>query len=710
MGLQHVRHGRYASAITCTIYPMKPLAREPSFDFELLQRVDEGHLGRNRRALLWLLGLLLLLLASIVMLVIYLQTFEIEEEERQHIADTQWVEQGMQFHFRRLEDDLTALGRRVRETGDASRAAEPIHGGLLWTEPGVILAHGWLPHGEFKSPPQGVIRLLTDAAAHPANAQALNTMQDITQQLRRSTYAGPMLLADGKPGDVVWLAVPVFDRGKFAGDYLAALSMNAAVNSMVPAWFKKDHSLRLVNTDETPDRSAGRGGPYQAELNMPGANLALQVIPLTSQPPTVPRTFFAVALLFLLGMLISLYALRRDFVKRQRIEARLKAQVALRKAMENSVTTGLRAWNMEGKILYVNQAFCRLIGFEATELVGRSAPLPYWPKNREAELDLIHRNVIEQGTDPNGIEVTFQHRDGRLIDVLIHEAPLFSVDGEQLGWMSSVLDISERKQAERMAKQQQERLEASGRLVAVGEAASTLAHELNQPLGALSSFANGLLNRLRSGGITLEEVRPVVERMDRLADKAGRIIHRVNAFARRREMSRERLDLVAFLRWSLAQYPRQSQVRLELDLAADAGPIWIEGDALLLEHAVRNVVANAHYWAIQVDRPAQVKVALWVQDSVAGIVISDSGPGVSEEQKEQVFTAFFSASAGGMGMGLAICRSVLEAHHGRIDVGRDPELGGARFVLWLPLSEDTLPGKKGWHDTDTTPQQLDQSP
>ncbi len=254
--------------------------------------------------------------------------------------------------------------------------------------------------------------------------------------------------------------------------------------------------------------------------------------------------------------------------------------------------------------------------------------------------------------------------------------------------MSSVLDISERKRAERMAQQQQERLEASGRLVAVGEAASTLAHELNQPLGALSSFANGLLNRLRGGAISLAEVQPVVERMDRLADKAGRIIQRVNAFARRREMSRERLDLAAFMRRTLAQHPMPLPARLELDLAADQGPVWVDADALLLEHAVRNVVVNALHWAAEGSGPARVKVGLRLQDGMAGMAVSDSGPGVSEEQKEQVFSAFFSATAGGMGMGLAICRSVLEAHHGRIDVGRDPVLGGARFILWLPLSVD----------------------
>ena len=235
-----------------------------------------------------------------------------------------------------------------------------------------------------------------------------------------------------------------------------------------------------------------------------------------------------------------------------------------------------------------------------------------------------------------------------------------------------------------MAARQQERLQASGRLVAVGEVASTLAHELNQPLGALSSFANGLLNRLRSGRITLEEVMPVVERMDRLADKAGRIIQRVNAFARRREMSRQRLDLAAFLRTTLVQHQAQRQVILELTLGQL--PVWVEADALLLEHAVQNVVANAMQWAPLSERPARVQVRIEQDETQAAVVVSDTGPGVDEEHKEQIFGAFFSASADGMGMGLAICRSVLEAHHGRIDVARDPVLGGAMFSLWLPLS------------------------
>ena len=656
---------------------------DQSLDFALLQQTMPSHASRNRRALLWLLGLLLLLLASVVTLVLYLNPFEADEDARARAADAQWLEQSVQFHFRRLEDDLLVLARQSVLAGKSEQPQ--VQGGLLWRESGVVLAHGWLAADAARGANAGLQRWQSDWSAQTNNAQALATMQDTTRGLRRAAYAGLMQGPDGLPTDVVWLAVPFFERGQFVGNYLAALSLEHATAAMVPTWFAQNHAVRLV-TDELKGSTEELTGAkaYRAALNLPGTDLFLGVTPVGVQPATVPRIFFLVALLFLSGMLVSLWALRRDFVKRQQVQGLFAAQVALRTAMENSVTIGLRAWDRKGKILYVNESFCSLVGYLAVELVGKTTPLPYWPPDQADELHLVHRDIIAQGTHEEGVEVQFQHRDGHLLDVLIHEAPLTTADGEQIGWMSSVLDISERKRAERLAARQQERLQASGRLVVVGEVASTLAHELNQPLGALSSFANGLLNRLRSGRITLEEVMPVVERMDRLADKAGRIIQRVNAFARRREMSRQRIDLVAFLRATLIQHQTQRQV--SLDVALGQAPVWVDADALLLEHAVQNVVANALHWAPLAGRPGRVQVRIEQDETLAAIVVSDSGPGVSEEHKEQIFGAFFSASADGMGMGLAICRSVLEAHHGRIDVARDPVLGGAMFSLWLPLS------------------------
>jgi two-component system sensor histidine kinase DctS len=667
--------------------PTSVTSAERTLDFAMLQQSASRHAGRNRSVLWLMLGLLALLLGSVVTLLLYLKNFEDEEAARRRAADAQWLEQSVQFHFRRLEDDLLLLARHsVRQTNPRSAMRfdkeRDLKAGLLWQEPGVILSSGWIAAGQLNDQRVGPERWQVDWLAHPENAQELALMQTTSEGLRRSAYAGPMRSEDSSSTDVIWLAVPYFDRGQFAGNYLAAVSLERALAALVPNWFKKDHSVQLWSDESSVQGEAA----YRVGLQLPGTDVFVQVALTKEQPTTVPRIFFLVALLFLSGMLMSLYALRRDFVKRQQVQALLQAQVALRSSMENSVTIGLRAWDLKGEILYVNDAFCRLVGYEAVDLIGWSPPFPYWPPDQLDTLERVHEGIMHQGTSVEGVEVQFQHHDGHLIDVLIHEAPLTTAVGEQIGWMSSVLDISERKRAQRMAAQQQERLEASGRLVAIGEVASTLAHELNQPLGALSSFATGLLNRLHSGSISLSELLPVVERMAGLAERAGGIIKRVNAFARKRELSVQRFDLVAFLQRVLSQL---SEVTTPLPTwALPDHPVWVNADELLLEHLVSNLVGNAQDWAAQAGRVPQVWAELKedATQMLAIFFVSDTGPGVGDEAAHAIFNAFFTLKDGGMGMGLAICRSIVEAHSGRIDVSRDPLLGGARFTVQLPLA------------------------
>lgn len=682
--------------------------RDSSLDFALLQKSVVRPSGRNRVPLLWLVGLLALLVGSVVTLLLYLNNFEEEEAARRRAADAQWLEQSVQFHFRRLEDDLLVLARQAvlqagsaaQQLGGSQPSAPMLQGGLLWREPGVLLSSGWIPAGQLGNLRVGPERWQLDREAHPDNAQALTLMQTTTQGLRRSAYAGLMLRPDGTPTDVIWLATPFFDRGEFAGNYLAAVSLQRALAALVPTWFSQTHSVQLESQPALDKPIAG--APDVADplvdrvaLNLPGVELFLQVALTQAQPATVPRIFFLVAVLFLLGMLVALYALRRDFVKRQQVQALLQAQVALRTAMENSVTIGLRAWDLQGRILYINDAFARMVGYSPAELIGLSMPFPYWPPEQHDLLVQVHEGIIQRGTADDGVEVQFAHRNGHLIDVLIHEAPLNTASGVQIGWMSSVIDISERKRAQRMAAQQQEKLEASGRLIAVGEVASTLAHELNQPLGALSSFANGLLNRLGDANISLPELLPVVQRMARLADRAGGIIRRVNDFARRRELSRLRLDLVAFLTRVLTANGDGDGTPAQW--APPQQPIWVDVDELLLEHLVNNLVGNAQDWAPHGAAPPQVWIDLR-QDSarqVATLSVADTGPGVSDEVRDTLFNAFVSRKEGGMGMGLAICRSIVEAHHGSLAVSRDAMLSGARFTVELPLAQTPATAHQG---------------
>ncbi len=234
---------------------MQPSPDPPPLDFALLQQTLPGQTPRNRRALWWMLGFLVLVVASVVALVLYLSAFEDEEEERRRVADGQWLEQSARFHFNRLEEDLRVLARQaVQSTRPAPAPSRP----AIPPAPPRHAGAGCcgMPPAPFsgtagRSPPNRPAQRAraawqADNHARPANAEALASMLDIAAGLRRSAYAGPMRQADGTQTDTVWLTVPFFERGTFVGNYVAALGMEACVQGLVPPWFHQSHSVRLV--------------------------------------------------------------------------------------------------------------------------------------------------------------------------------------------------------------------------------------------------------------------------------------------------------------------------------------------------------------------------------------------------------------------------------------------------------------------------------
>jgi two-component system, LuxR family, sensor histidine kinase DctS len=653
------------------------MASHLSINPELLE-LDLGQTSAlNRRTQIWLGVLLILVLVSTVMLALFLQSEENREKNRQRAEDTEWLEQSLSFHFHRLENDLTAMAQEVRQQGQPD--AELPRAGSLWRSTGVIAAQGWVTEP----------RTAQQFKISPETQALFNVMLDTAGALQRPWYAGPLQHAQSAPNHQLWLAVPVFEQGHFSGSYVVMMNLEKTLEAALPAWFLKNHQVQLQGVDTLNTRSETLDPlHYVVPVNLNGAELKLQVNVLTSHPQTAPRAFFGIALFGLIGMLLALYLFFRDTVKRVRAESQLKAQMAIRTAMERSVTLGLRAWDLEGKLLYVNQAFCRLVGWDAASLSASGHAQPYWPAEQGAEFVQLQDVMTQPETHTMGIERRLITRDGHTLDVLMHYAPLTLVNGTTMGWICSTLDVTERRQAERLALQQQERLEASARLIAVGEVASTLAHELNQPLGALSSFSNGLLNRIRSGNITLYEVLPVVERMEQMAEKAGRVIQRVNAFARRQEMSKQPLELASFVGRIAHAVSLPANVEVVCNLPAT--PCIVEADVLLLEHAIHNLVLNATEWAPR-NSVGQGVVTVHVEpgEGVVGIAVEDSGPGVAPDKRSAIFNAFTSHKDGGMGMGLSICRSIVEAHNGRIEVGHSAALGGAQFTLWLSSGTET---------------------
>lgn len=657
---------------------------EPTIDFAVLDQDTRLLSALNRRAMVWLVGLLVLVAACIVLLALFLRSVEAQEEDRRRTADAQWLDQTLRFHFRRLERDLSVLALGAQRRNGS--ALPVLSGGQLWRDEGTIMEHGWLAADPASAvaPVASWPSFLSLAAQDADHAQVLANLLQASRGLQHAVYAGPLQRSGGAGGTTLWLAVPIFERDRFVGDYVAVMAFDRVLATAVPSWFFKDHAVGLDRAISSTEAAPTGFSSYIAPINLPGAPLSLRVQVLNSQPALAPRVFFGVALVCLAGIGLALYFLWRDTARRQRAEFQLQTQMALRTAMERSITLGLRAWDPQGQLLYANPTFCRMVGLTPQEVLHPNAARPYWPVTQGNEFELLRQSLNQPSAQQVGVEMQLRHSQGGILDVLAHVAPLTLADGRVIGWMGSVLDITERKRTERLAARRQELLESSGRLVAVGEVASTLAHELNQPLGALSSFANGLLNRLRDGRMTLDDVTPVVERMERLADKAGRVIQRVNAFARRQEMSLKPLDLTQFTSRVVGHAALPEVLKLELRLPHHA--LTLPADELLLEHALHNLVLNATEWAVRgTQAPAIVRVSVIQADMLAGIRVEDSGPGVPADQRHGVFDAFASHKPGGMGMGLSICRSIVEAHHGRIDVEHSADLHGAQFTLWLPL-------------------------
>ena len=351
----------------------------PEYFLHATQRLNE----RSRWAMVWMVGFAMLVIATVVALAWYLDHFEQEEELRRRGADAQWLEQSVLFHFRRLEDDVARLSQQAA-LGHAPTLAQPGKGlhdpqpnGLLWRTPGTILTHTWLTAHAGHNADLPLWR--EHLQAHPSNRQALDTLLDITTGLRRSSYAGPMRDSSGIPGDTLWLAVPYFDGSRLLGNYLVAISIQQTLNTLLPPWFSAQQSVRLVvdGLPDTPQPAPAQvPDSYNTAISLPGADMLLEVSPLGPRSSTVPRVFFMVALLFLLGMLASLLALRQDLRKRRQVQLRLQAEVSLRTAMEQSASVGMRAWDLQGRALYVNPAFCSMVGYTEKDLVGKKAPFP----------------------------------------------------------------------------------------------------------------------------------------------------------------------------------------------------------------------------------------------------------------------------------------------------------------------------------------------
>ncbi len=538
---------------------------------------------------------------------------------------------------------------------------------------------------------------------------------------------------------------------------------------------------------------------YQVPLHPLPQGVNLQVSSYAHGLITQNVLFWVISALGIF-LVLTLVGLIRFNLRQNHIETALRAETALRKAMADSQLSGLRVTDMNGRIVYANRTFRRMLKYDSPdELIGQMPPYSYWPSGEASfRLRELSDALIQGRLTSASYEFSPVCADGSRFYALLHVTPLRDADGKQLGWLGSLTDISEIQQAqekltaaherftrvlesmqsavsvvdpqtdtllfsnpsydtyfgatneghltinqaleginasqgsfvdvyvesfdrwyavqeklitwtdrtnvrlqfalditerrhnEMLLAEQQARSEQNSRLVTMGEMASSLAHELNQPLAAISNYAFIVKSLMKKVGVPTEhEMFHSVERIDAQAERAAGIIRRIRSFTKRSDPNME-LNSVTHLIDEVMELARlqarRHSAKIEHFIAPDVKDVWC--DAIMIEQVLLNLVKNGIEASIMPGQTPTVTMTIY-RDAHQNVVfeVADNGSGIADEDKERLFDPFFTTKSSGMGMGLNICRTIVELHHGRLTIS-DNLHKGTIFTLTLPTKNE----------------------
>jgi two-component system sensor histidine kinase DctS len=364
-------------------------------------------------------------------------------------------------------------------------------------------------------------------------------------------------------------------------------------------------------------------------------------------------------------------ALREAHVRR----ARRRAEEALRESGERfaqafaHAPTGMLLVGIDGITLHANRAFCAMFGYSEAEMTG----MPVWrfthPDDMPATIEQLQR-LVEGKSDAWYLEKRYFHRDGHPMWGRSSTWVVRGRDGRASYVVTQLEDITAQKQLEEETRRLQADLAHVLRVSTMGEMVAEIAHEINQPLASIANFANGLVTRLERGVEDIEALRTAASQIAGEALRASDIIRRLRDVLRKGEARRECCDASNLVRDALRLIEpelRQDAIALKLELAGV--PLQVEVDRVQVAQVVLNLVRNALEAVAAVDDGALREIHVETAPGTDGrVVVSvhDSGVGLPRAQETRIFDAFFTTKARGLGLGLSISRSIIEAHGGRL--------------------------------------------
>ncbi len=780
----------------------------------MLMRPPATHPKQTR---LWLAPYVAIGVFALAMLVVtaLLQWRELDTARSALEGDMHWAERTIENRLHAHIDFLAELGRdqefkqltyesfQVRAARYVREAAEI--SAILWVDiDGKI---DWVAPNEATA----------DFVGEQLTGERLKALQEALR-VRREVVSPDY--RDGAQLPVNDIVVPVQRGSADLGAFIAVQSLDALLRSTLPTAFTTRYSLTVLDPQNREVFSNSSVKPTDRQvsgtisLDLPNNRLGLNIIAYRSGGAWLPLVPAALIIALTLIATFTLIQLRRHAQHRAATEEELRAAYAFRQAMSQSLITGLRAIDLEGRITFVNSAFCRMTGFEESELVGIKAPYPYWPPEEFERLQHNIDTALAGKAPAAGFEMRIMRKSGERFDVRLYFSPLIDTDGGQIGWMASMNDITEPKRArveleraherfvtvidgldsavhvadvnsgeilfanrafqsifgfdcvgrdsaqvttpcrpapeslarapqridpeelpcelydgeiqhalsghwyhvherairwvdgrtvrvqiaaditdkkhiEEVNLQQQKRLEQTSRLITMGEMASSLAHELNQPLSAIANYCAGCVKRMQAGNYKLDDLLAAMQKASDQAERAGKIIRRMRDMVKKGEPNRQPIALAELVDETRAFADIDAQrtsTQIMVDLPENLPKIVV--DRIMIEQVLLNLIKNGieAMSDVPLDRRKLTLQAAVVDDRMLEVTVGDHGHGLTEDDIEKIFTAFYTTKPEGMGIGLAICRSIIEFHQGRLWVEARRE-GGTLFHFTVPIED-----------------------
>ena len=340
---------------------------------------------------------------------------------------------------------------------------------------------------------------------------------------------------------------------------------------------------------------------------------------------------------------------------------------------------------LDGVVTAWNNAAEAMFGYRAEEMIGRPISLLLPPDRIDEEAMILER--LRRGERLRRFETIRVRKDGGAIAVALTISPILDGSGAIIGASKIIRDITAERHSQSRIQELQSELAHVARLSTMGQMASAIAHELNQPLTAVGNYVGALSRVLADTNAGPGRARDIVERIRQQTTRAGEVIRRLRDHVAKRRTTRRLEDVNAVVSEAveLGLVGMQNRgVRVSVALDLDVGLAMI--DSIQIGQVIINLVRNA-VEAMEASATRELTVSTHARPRAVEIAVADTGPGIAPEIAGRLFQPFITSKPTGLGLGLSICRELVEAHDGELTVS-PVAAGGTRFAIRLPTAAE----------------------